>query len=69
MTNENDFPLYTQIIQTLRMYFDRATVEYAINHLDENKYEGSIKQNLQLIVKDLFNSCYDYSLKHSKKLN
>lgn len=67
MENENDFVLYTQIIQTLRTYFDKETVEYAINYLDENKYQGSIKENLQLIIKDLIDSCYEFQLKANQQ--
>ena len=64
MENEKeDFVLYTQIIQTLRTYFDKETVAYAITHLDENKYQGSIKENLQLIINDLIDSCYEFQLK------
>ena len=67
MENENDFVLYTQIIQILRTYFDKETVEYAINYLDENKYQGSIKENLQLIIKDLIDSCYEFQLKANQQ--
>ena len=65
--DKDTIALYTQIIQTLRMYFDKETVAYAINHLDENKYKGSIKENLQLIIKDLIDSCYDFQLKANQQ--
>ena len=68
MENEKEnFVLYTQIIQTLRTYFDKETVAYAITHLDENKYQGSIKENLQLIIKDLIDSCYEFQLKANQQ--
>lgn len=68
MENEKeDFALYTQIIQTLRTYFDKETVAYAITHLGENKYQGSIKENLQLIIKDLIDSCYEFQLKANQQ--
>lgn len=68
MENEKeDFVLYTQIIQTLRTYFDKETVAYAITYLDENKYQGSIKENLQLIIKDLIDSCYEFQLKANQQ--
>lgn len=68
MENEKeDFVLYTQIIQTLRTYFDKETVAHAITHLDENKYQGSTKENLQLIIKDLIDSCYEFQLKANQQ--